>query len=160
MPNPLKKIDLLSMAAVALVLLAVLLSAAEPSAAFLGLFSNTTTLTPDNDVVRIPVADMADGKAHFYAVAAGEKQIRFFAVKTPDGRMRTAFDACDVCFPEKKGYRQEGEFMLCANCGRRFHLTMVGDVHGGCNPAPLAAAIAGDMLQIGMADLAAGGRFF
>lgn len=148
------------LALAALLALTVLLATPEPSAALLGLFSDTTTLTPKDDAVSIPLTDFADGKAHFYAVTASGKEIRFFAVKTPDGRVRTAFDACDVCYPEKKGYRQDGEFMVCTNCGRRFHVTRIGDVHGGCNPAPLAAETAGDTLRVAMATLTAGASFF
>uniref|UniRef100_I2Q202 Putative membrane protein n=1 Tax=Desulfovibrio sp. U5L TaxID=596152 RepID=I2Q202_9BACT len=144
----------------ALLALTLLLAAPEPSAAFLGLFSDTTSLTPKDNAVTVPLADVADGKAHFYAVTAEGKQVRFFVVKTPDGRVRTAFDACDVCYPEKKGYKQDGEFMVCTNCGRRFHVTRVGDVHGGCNPAPLASEVAGDSLRVALPTLAAGASFF
>jgi uncharacterized membrane protein len=147
-------------AALVLVMIALVLAVAEPSPAILGIFSDTKTLTPQGDAVAVPLAEVADGKAHFYAVTADGKQVRFFAVKTPDGRVRTAFDACDVCFPEKKGYRQDGEFMVCTNCGRRFHVTMVGEVRGGCNPAPLASETAGDTLRVKMATLAAGASFF
>lgn len=147
-------------AVAAFLFLAALLAAAEPSPAFLGLFSDTRSLTPQGDAVTIPLAEITDGKAHFYTVTADGRPVRFFVVKTPDGRVRAAFDACDVCFPEKKGYRQDGEFMVCTNCGRRFHGTMVGEVHGGCNPAPLAAETAGDTLRVAMAALTAGASYF
>jgi uncharacterized membrane protein len=147
-------------ALVAVVALAGLFAFAKPASALLGLFSDTRTLSPTGDVVTLPLTDVADGKSHFYTVTAGDKQIRFFVVKTPDGRVRSAFDACDVCYPEKKGYRQDGEFVVCTNCGRRFHVTMVGDVRGGCNPAPLAAETTGDTLRLKMADLTAGASFF
>ncbi len=160
MPASRFKIDGFAAVAFVLRILAALFSVAQPSQAFLGIFSDTAALTPDNGAVRFPAADLANGKAHFYAVQSGNKQIRIFAVKTTDGRIRTAFDACDVCFPEKKGYRQEGDFMVCANCGRRFHVSMVGEVHGGCNPAPLASSVEGNDVRIAMADIDAGARFF
>ncbi|WP_428559339.1 MAG: Fe-S-containing protein [Solidesulfovibrio sp. DCME] len=140
--------------------LAALCSLPDPASALLGIFSDTKTLSPQGDAVTIPLADVSDGKAHFYAVTAGGKEVRFFAVKSADGKVRTAFDACDVCFPEKKGYRQEGEFMVCVNCGRRFHGSKVGEVHGGCNPAPLAAEVTGDSLRVPMAALTAGASYF
>lgn len=131
-----------------------------PASALFGMFSDTKTLSPQGDAVAIPLADVSDGKAHFYVVSAGGKEIKFFAVKSPDGKVRTAFDACDVCFPEKKGYRQDGEFMVCVNCSRRFHVSKIGEVHGGCNPAPLAAEATGDTIRVPMAALNAGARFF
>ncbi len=144
----------------AAVLAVVALTVADPARAFLGLFSETATLTPKDGTVSFALADVADGKVHFFAVAQNDKQIRFFAVKSPEGRVRTAFDACDVCYPEKKGYRQDGEFVVCTNCGRRFHMSMVGEARGGCNPSPLASAVAGDRLEIKLSDLAAGAAFF
>ncbi|MYL83903.1 DUF2318 domain-containing protein [Desulfovibrio aerotolerans] len=152
--------DRLLLAAVACLALAALLAGAQPSHALLGLFSSTASLTPSDGAVSLPLADLSDGKAHFYAVAAGGKEVRFFAVKTADGKVRTALDACDVCYPEKKGYRQEGDFMLCTNCGRRFHLTMVGEVRGGCNPSPLASEVVGESVRIKLADIAAGAAYF
>lgn len=155
-----KRPDRLVLVAFVCLALAALLAAAQPSHALLGLFSGTTSLTPADGAVSFPLADLADGKSHFYAVSAGGKEVRYFAVKTADGKVRTAFDACDVCFPEKKGYRQEGEFMVCTNCGRRFHLTMVGEARGGCNPSPLASEVVGDAVRVKLADIAAGAAFF
>ena len=143
-----------------LLALAVVCSLPAPASALFGMFSDAKTLSPQGDAVTILLSDVSDGKAHFYVVSAGGKEIKFFAVKTANGKVRTAFDACDVCFPEKKGYRQDGEFMVCVNCGRRFHVSKIGEVHGGCNPAPLAAETSGDALRVSMATLAAGARFF
>ncbi|MEA4857996.1 MAG: DUF2318 domain-containing protein [Solidesulfovibrio sp.] len=160
MPHPVRSKLLASASLAACLALAALFSLPEPAGALLGLFSDTKTLSPTGDTVTIPLAEVSDGKAHFYALTAGGKEVRFFAVKTADGKVRTAFDACDVCYPEKKGYRQEGEFMVCVNCGRRFHVSKIGEVHGGCNPAPLASAVDGDGLRLSMAALTAGVTYF
>jgi len=152
--------DRLILAAVACLALAALLAVAQPSHALFGLFSGAASLTPADGAVSFPLADLADGKSHFYTVAAGGKEVRLFAVKTADGKIRTALDACEVCYPEKKGYRQEGDFMICTNCGRRFHLTMVGEQRGGCNPSPLASEVVGGTVRIKLADVAAGAAFF
>lgn len=142
-----------------LALLAVLTCLA-PAQAFLGLFSGPEALTPKDGQVSLPTAGLTDGKARFYTVTAGKTDIRFFVVQSPDGKVRAAFDACDVCFPEGKGYRQEGANMVCVNCGRRFHVSLVGEVHGGCNPAPLAIAAHNGTAVIRLADIEAGARFF
>jgi len=131
-----------------------------PARAFLGFSSGPQALTPKDGQVSVSTTDLADGKARFFTVAAGKTDIRFFVVQSPDGRVRAAFDACDVCFPEGKGYRQEGENMVCVNCGRRFHVSMVGEVHGGCNPAPLPITAADGTAVIRLADIEAGASFF
>jgi uncharacterized membrane protein len=152
--------DRFLLAACTCLALAGLLACAQPSHALLGLFSGPSSLTPADGAVSFPLADLADGKAHLYSVAAGGTEVRFFGVKTADGKVRTALDACDVCYPERKGYRQEGDFMVCVNCGRRFHLTMVGDVRGGCNPSPLASETTGETVRVKVADIAAGAAYF
>jgi uncharacterized membrane protein len=74
--------------------------------------------------------------------------------------MRAAFDACDVCYREKKGYRQEGMFMVCNNCDQRFRTDLVNEVKGGCNPAPLERRVEGNEIVIRTADIAKGGWYF
>ncbi len=124
------------------------------------LFSRYTAVKEMNGEIRLPLAEVSDGKAHYYSYQDGGKDIKFFVVKSPDGVVRAAFDACDVCFPEKKGYSQEGDFMVCINCGRKFHSTQVNVVAGGCNPAPLARRTDGEFLVILAADIKPGARFF
>ncbi len=125
-----------------------------------GLFSRYAEVKESNGEVRLALSDVSDGKAHYYSYQDGEKAIKFFVIKSRDGVVRAAFDACDVCFPEKKGYTQEGDFMVCSNCGRKFHSTQVNVVEGGCNPAPLAREVVGEQLVLKVADIRPGGRFF
>ena len=77
-----------------------------------------------------------------------------------DGVIRAAFDACDVCWPAGKGYVQEGDQMICRNCGRRFDSVRINEVKGGCNPAPLQRRIQGDTLVITVNDIRSGMRYF
>src|SRR2546426_6685677 len=56
--------------------------------------------------IRIPIADLANGKAKFFDYTLSSKTpVRFFAVKSKDGLCRVAMDACEVCFHAKKGYQ-------------------------------------------------------
>ena len=64
-----------------------------------------------------------------------------------------AIDACDVCYKAGKGYYQEGDNMVCRNCGRRFASNRINDVKGGCNPAPLNREVQGANLVITMKDI-------
>jgi uncharacterized membrane protein len=91
---------------------------------------------------------------------ADGKEIPFFVIKSPDGVIRSAFDACDVCFPEKKGYSQDGDNMICNNCGRKFHISRVNIEEGGCNPAPLKRKVVGNSLVIMEQDVLPGKRYF
>jgi uncharacterized membrane protein len=113
-----------------------------------------------SESVGIPVAEVSDGKAHFYSYDAGGTAVDYFVVKSSDGEIRAALDACDVCYPQKKGYHQEGDVMVCNNCGRRFPSTEINVQDGGCNPSPLERSVEGDQLVISVADLQAGATYF
>jgi len=110
--------------------------------------------------VSIPIADLNDGKAHFYSYKGQAGKITFFVIKGKDGTMRAAFDACDVCYKEKKGYEQKGEEMICKNCNQTFPVAKIGTVRGGCNPAPLKMTLTGTTLEIAVSDLEAGAHYF
>lgn len=110
--------------------------------------------------VRLPVSQFEDGKARHFDHQIDGLTVRYFVLKSSDGVVRAAFDACDVCWPAGKGYVQEGDVMICRNCGRRFASTQINEVKGGCNPAPLKRAIDGDQLVIQVADIAEGKSYF
>ena len=120
----------------------------------------TTTQAAAGGDVKIALADVNDGKAHFYSYDAGGTQVKYFVLKSSDGKVRAAFDACDVCYAQKKGYHQEGDEMVCNNCGRRFPSTKINEVEGGCNPSPLTRTVKGQDLVLTTADLQAGVQYF
>ena len=111
--------------------------------------------------VTFPVATFDDGKAKHFEFAAGNGiTVKYFVLKSSDGVIRAAFDACDVCWPSGKGYYQDKGSMVCRNCGRRFASEKVNEVKGGCNPAPLNRSIKGDKLVIRASDILKGIRYF
>lgn len=86
--------------------------------------------------------------------------IRYFILKSSDGKIRAAFDACDVCWSENKGYSQKGDFMVCNNCGKRFPSVRINEVQGGCNPAPLNHKVENGNVIIQVTDLLKGKPYF
>ncbi len=125
-----------------------------------GATATTTTQAAAGGDVKIALADVSDGKAHFYSYDAGGTQVKYFVLKSSDGKVRAAFDACDVCFAQKKGYHQEGDEMVCNNCGRRFPSTKINEVEGGCNPSPIERTVKGQDLVLTTDELQAGVQYF
>jgi len=107
-----------------------------------------------------PVSLFDDGRARHFEYKSDDITIKYFILKSSDGVIRAAFDACDVCWRSGKGYFQEGDNMVCRNCGRRFASVRVNEVKGGCNPAPLTRRIEGDKLVIDINDILEGRQFF
>jgi hypothetical protein len=110
--------------------------------------------------VRLPLGTFDDYRAHHYTYMHEGAPIEFFVLKSRDGVVRAAFNACDVCYGSKKGYTQDGDVMICNNCGRRFPADQINVVHGGCNPSPLTRTEEGDSLVIPVEGIIAGAGYF
>ena len=111
--------------------------------------------------VTYPVKTFQDGKARFYEYKTGDGiTIKYFILKSSDGVVRAAFDACDVCWPQGKGYYQKDDFMVCRNCGRRFASVNVNVITGGCNPGALKRTVVGEKLVIKVKDILEGKKYF
>ena len=115
---------------------------------------------PKTTMVSYPVDMFSDGKARHFEHKHANLTIRYFVLKSSDGIIRAAFDACDVCWPAGKGYYQDGDNMVCRNCGRRFASVLVNEVKGGCNPAPLTRSVEGNQLVLQVKDILEGKQFF
>ncbi|HWO02268.1 MAG TPA: DUF2318 domain-containing protein [Blastocatellia bacterium] len=111
--------------------------------------------------LRVPLADVAGGRAKFFDYKlANNEQVRFFVVKSSAGDYRAALDACEVCAHAKQGYRQEGDDMVCNNCGKKFATALIGKIQGGCHPVGLTATADGDSLVIKRSELESGKKYF
>lgn len=112
------------------------------------------------DVV-LPASTFDDGQAQFYRYTTAEgREIRFFVMKSSDGVIRAAFDACDVCYRERRGYRQAGDAMVCNNCAKTFPSTQINVLRGGCNPAPVDRSVADGQVVLSAAALSQGAAYF
>ena len=114
----------------------------------------------EDGAVQLPLAAFDDDKAHYYTYMHEDQPVEFFILKSKDGIVRAAFNACDVCFAAKKGYTQDGDVMVCNNCGRRFPADQINVVQGGCNPSPLRRTVEGDSLIIQAEDIVGGLKYF
>ena len=51
---------------------------------------------------------------------------------------RSRFPALRICYSSGKGYYvQEGDYLVCQNCGNKFEMDDVEVTKGGCNPVPI-----------------------
>ena len=96
----------------------------------------TTAAAADGDLF-IPAKNITE-KAVFYPLNVDGVDMEVFAVKAPDGTIRTAFNTCQVCYDSGYGYYvQDGAVFGCQNCGNRFRTSDIEIVKGGCNPLPI-----------------------
>ncbi|MDR1410377.1 MAG: DUF2318 domain-containing protein [Oscillospiraceae bacterium] len=127
--------------AIALTLaLAVALTACSSGAG--GTENNTTPAQEikQGESLVIPVGEIS-GTAKFYPIIVAGTKMEVLAVKAPDGTIRTAFNTCEVCYDSGRGYyKQQGDVLICQNCGNRFKTSQVEVAANGCNPYPIFAA--------------------
>jgi uncharacterized membrane protein len=122
--------------------------------------TNNTVVAGEGGSVRVPLPALDDRKAHFYLYESGGKAIKFFVLRASDGSVRAALDACTVCYHAKRGYRQDGDAMICNNCGMRFSSKDIGIITGGCNPIPVKNVIEKQAMVLKVKDLEAGAKYF
>jgi uncharacterized membrane protein len=113
-----------------------------------------------NELV-IPLADVTTSAQH-YSYNSGGTDVKFFAVEGSDGQIHTAYDACDVCYQEKKGYYQDGSEMVCRNCGQRFTTNQIGTANqgGGCWPGYMQRIVDAINVKIPLSELDRGRGYF
>jgi hypothetical protein len=93
--------------------------------------------TPEGADIVILLSDITE-TASFYPTTVGGVDLEVLAIKAPDGTVRTAFNTCQVCFSSGRGYYvQEGDNLVCQNCGNQFAASRVEIESGGCNPVPI-----------------------
>jgi uncharacterized membrane protein len=113
--------------------------------------SPARTLVAINDQVRIPLGDLQDASVHFYTADVNNAVIRFVIVHQTNGNYATALDACQIC--GTAGYRQEGQNVICRNCGASIYLPSIGE-SGGCNPIPVKSHVEAGEVIVDLSALA------
>jgi uncharacterized membrane protein len=97
----------------------------------------STAQIPEGEDIVIQIADLSE-TARFYPTSVDGVPLEVLALKAPDGSIRTAFNTCQVCYDSGRGYYvQEGDALVCQNCGNRFSAAQVEVESGGCNPVPI-----------------------
>jgi high-affinity iron transporter len=108
------------------------------------------TLVAENNQVRIPLSELTDQSLHFYTADMNGTVIRFLVIHQMNGDYSTALDACQIC--GRAGYRQEGQNIICRNCGASIYAPSIGE-HGGCNPIPVKSTVAGGQVIVDLSAL-------
>jgi len=108
----------------------------KPPAEFLGEKGETIFLIDRQIVLESKI--FTDNLTRYYNTKLPNgKIIYFFIIKDESSIYRAAANACRVCFDDRMGFRQEGDFMVCNTCGNKYPLEKIATEKGGCNPGPI-----------------------
>lgn len=93
-----------------------------------------------SDILVIPTADLSE-TVQFYPVELDGVSMEVMAAKDANGTIRLAYNTCQVCYSSGRGYyKQEGDKLVCQNCGNQFTIDQIGESGGGCNPIPISSS--------------------
>ena len=107
-------------------------------------------LTAEDHQVRIPLSDLTDSSLHFYTAEVDGSVIRFLVIHKLNGDYSAALDACQIC--GTAGYRQEGQSVICRNCGAAIYIPSIGQ-SGGCNPISVKSRVEGGEVIVDLSAL-------
>ena len=112
--------------------------------------SPAKTLVAQDNEVRIPLSELTDSSLHFYKADVNDTVIRFLVIHKQNGDYAVALDACQIC--GTAGYRQEGQTVICRNCGASIYIPSIGQ-SGGCNPISVKSRVAGGEVIVDLSAL-------
>jgi high-affinity iron transporter len=112
--------------------------------------SPARTLIAQDNLVRIPLSDLTDSSLHFYTADVDGSAIRFLVIHKLNGDYAAALDACQIC--GTAGYRQEGQSVICRNCGAAIYIPSIGQ-SGGCNPISVKSRVEGGEVIVDLSAL-------
>jgi high-affinity iron transporter len=112
--------------------------------------SPAKTLVAQDNLVRIPLSELTDSSLHFYTADVSGTVIRFLVIHKQNGDYATALDACQIC--GTAGYRQEGQNVICRNCGASIYIPSIGQ-SGGCNPISVKSRVEGGQVIVDLSAL-------
>jgi high-affinity iron transporter len=112
--------------------------------------SPARTLIARDNLVRIPLSDLTDSSLHFYTADVDGSVTRFLVIHKLNGDYAVALDACQIC--GTAGYRQEGQSVICRNCGAAIYIPSIGQ-SGGCNPISVKSRVEGGEVIVDLSAL-------
>jgi len=107
-------------------------------------------LTAENGRIEVPLSDLLDANLHFYTADVNGTVLRFLVIRKGDGDYTAALDACMIC--GWSGYRQQGQNVVCRNCGAAIYSPSIGE-SGGCNPVAVKSHVEAGKLLVDLSAL-------
>ncbi len=111
--------------------------------------------------VRLPLAEVADGKVHFFTFRHDGRNVNFLVRTDGRGALHTHLDACYSCYRYRRGFVVEGPDLLCIACRYTYPIAdEVWEFQGACAPIPFRSSVDGASLVIERAVLERAARYF
>ncbi len=114
--------------------------------------------TVKGEEIRFSINTLEEGKPVFRSLEYEGTKIDYIVLKTDSG-VESYLDACAKCYSRKKGYRADGDYLVCVACGKRYPIKKLTGI-GSCYPLPLKGSTEGDSYIIEKMELIKGKKYF
>ena len=111
------------------------------------------------ETITIDIKTLKEETPVFYSMRHKGKRIDFFVVKMK-GEAQSYFDACAKCYPEKLGYRVDGQYVICRKCDIRYSMESLKAGFGSCYPIALRGKTEGGKYLIDKKTVMEGEKLF
>ena len=97
-----------------------------------------------NGSIVIPVNELTKD-VKFYSLYDNGVNIEILAAKDKNGNPKATLNTCQNCMGSPKAYFiQDGDSVVCQNCGIGHKIETIGIVKMGCNPIPIDSLVIDD----------------
>jgi len=112
-------------------------------------------------VVKVDLSAIENGSGVFFTYPASTgRNVDYFVYKDSSGKARGVLDACRTCYRWRKGYRLDGNQVVCRKCDMKFSLDGLHEGTGSCVPIGIRSSTENDTLTIPVTELEAGAKYF
>ena len=147
-----RNLTVVTVAVVSMILLTGFISQAKVPELILG-----DPITLRGGQAHLPIGALAESGPTYFYTEIDNRNVRYFAMKRPQGDWVVCLDACLIC--GDMGYYPEAGGVTCRNCTAPINSASLGQ-SGGCNPVPLPSELQGGEIIVRETDLQAGARHF
>lgn len=118
-------------------------------------------VTANGDLVRIPRAEIDDGRVHFFTYTAGGTQVDFLVRSDGTGALQAHLDACFSCYRYGMGFVVEEANLVCRACRYEYAIEdEVWEYIGACAPISIPSTPENGALVIERRVLEKAARYF
>ena len=100
--------------------------------------TNEVTKVTSGNALSIPTDELSENAEFLPGRCRRHRNGSDCSKRFPQEPYAQHFNTCQICYDSGKGYyKQEGDKLVCQNCGNSFTMDQVGEISRGCDPWPI-----------------------
>ena len=118
-------------------------------------------IPPEEGVIMVDLSAIGKSGGSFFSYPSSSgRNVDYFVYKDSSGTARGVLDACRTCYRWRKGYRLEGDRVVCRKCDMKFTLDELHQGTGSCVPIGIRSTTDENTISIPVTELEDGAKYF